>query len=108
MTWYYILIITCYYSPIITSLSRHYHVILTSLLLHVIKVWLLPIISLACFISTLLLHIMSSILIIIYYWLANLQINMDRFFLTDCESIQKAGFNSRNSGKIEGMAFQAI
>ena len=73
ITCYYILIITCYYSPIITSLLRHYYVIITSLLLHVIMAWLLPIITFACFIITSLLPIMSSILIITYYWLSNLQ-----------------------------------
>ena len=69
------IIITCYYKFIITSLLlRHYYVIATSLLPHyailkirVIMDSLLHIITLACFIITSLLPIMSLFPIITYY-----------------------------------------
>ena len=60
--------------PVITSLLRHYYLIITSLLphfailkIHVIMDSLLHIITLACFIITSLLPIMSLFPIITYY-----------------------------------------
>ena len=69
-----LLIITYYYITYYNLLLHHYYTIIRSLLphyvnvkIHVIMDLLLPIITLACFIITSLLPIMSSIHIITYY-----------------------------------------
>ena len=85
---YFYIVITCYYIYHYYLLLRihyyillhHYYLIITSLLphyaiskIHVIMDSLLHIITLACFIITSLLPIMSFFPIITYYWRGNLQ-----------------------------------
>ena len=87
---YFYIVITCYYiyhyylllQIHYYLLLRHYYVIITSLLphyailkIHVIMDSLLHIITLACFIITSLLPIMSLFPIITYYWRGNLQMH---------------------------------
>ena len=96
---YYYTVITCYYINHYYLLLQihyylllhHYYAIITSLLphyaifkIHVIMDSLLHIITLACFIITLLLPIMSLFPIITYYWRGNLQMTGKTGWSVEC------------------------